>query len=63
MSRYEVTLADLRRFVDDTGYRTTAEKEGWFEIWTRTTYEKKVGADWRNPYLSQDDEHPVVCVS
>lgn len=63
MSQYEVTLSSFRRFVDDTGYRTTAEVEGWSWIWNGSSWEERADADWCNPYISQEDEHPVVCVS
>jgi len=55
MGRYEVTVAEFRRFVNATGYRTDAEKEGscWWDE----------GKNWRNLGFSQTDTHPVVCVS
>ena len=33
MSRYEVTVGEFRRFTEDTGYRTTAEQQGWSWDW------------------------------
>ncbi len=38
MSRHEVTVGGFRRFVNDTGYKTTAEREGG--AWIRT------GSEW-----------------
>jgi len=59
MGRYEVTVGQFRRFVAETGYKTDAEKGGY--CWT---WEKKRGANWRDTKLfSQDENHPVVCVS
>jgi formylglycine-generating enzyme required for sulfatase activity len=70
MDRHETTNHEFASFVQATGYRTTAEREGagWIyrggsEDWAYTT-----GADWRHP-LGPDssiDEvalHPVVLVS
>jgi formylglycine-generating enzyme required for sulfatase activity/tetratricopeptide (TPR) repeat protein len=62
MSQYEVTLGEFRQFVNATGYKTEAEKgdgclsykEGWDVL---------KEANWDNSYLSQNDNHPVVCVS
>jgi len=65
LGRHEVTRGQFRRFVDDRGYRTEAERDG------------KGGSAWVNGQLKQDprfvwngdlgfeqtDEHPVVNVS
>lgn len=64
MGRYEVTVAQFRQFVAETGYQTEAEKNG-----TARTYhpvrgwEETRGIHWRNPGFPQTDDHPVVCVS
>ncbi len=63
MDKYEVTVAQFRKFVEETGYRTDAEKVGWACAWTGNKVEKKEGASWRNPGFSQTDNHPVVDVS
>ncbi len=64
MAKYETTVAEFKRFVDATGYKTTAEREGnarglkkdgsWGDI---------DGLNWRNPGFEQASDHPVVCVS
>ena len=63
MSAHEVTVGQFRRFVEETGYRTDAEKEG--SCYTRSdgSWEDTEGASWVNPGFSQPDSHPVVCVS
>jgi formylglycine-generating enzyme required for sulfatase activity len=66
MCQYEVRVADFRRFVDDTGYVTTAERLGAVWIWTGSAFVRKPDANWRQPHFpfsDQDDYHPVVCVS
>jgi formylglycine-generating enzyme required for sulfatase activity len=60
---HEVTVGEFRRFVDDTGYRTTAEREAGASVLVGKAVEKKPNASWKKPYFSQDDRHPVVCVS
>jgi len=69
MSRTEVTVGEFRRFVNATRYKTEAEKEdgcyvyksGWFALVRWYHFVKDV--NWRNPYFSQNNNHPVVCVS
>jgi formylglycine-generating enzyme required for sulfatase activity/serine/threonine protein kinase len=62
----EVTVGQFRRFVDDTGYQTEAQKDGKGGLgWNDET--KKFGQNarytWQNPGFKQTDEHPVVNVS
>jgi len=46
----EVTKAQFAEFIDDTNYKTDAERAG-------------SPATWRNPGFSQRPDEPVVCVS
>jgi sulfatase modifying factor 1 len=51
LGKYEVSRGQFRRFVEDTTYKTEAEKAS----------EERT---WRNPgYFQQTDEHPVVYVT
>jgi formylglycine-generating enzyme required for sulfatase activity len=66
----EVTVAMFRTFVEDTGYETTAERQGWGKPWADRPNEmewpKVNGADWqhpRGPGSSAVDDHPVTQVS
>jgi formylglycine-generating enzyme required for sulfatase activity len=62
MGRYEVTVGEFRQFVNATGYRTDAEKKGSCYSWSSGG--KYInGVNWRSPGFSQNDNHPVVCVS
>ena len=67
MSRYEITVGQFRKFVEDTGYRTTAERQGWawslYSGGTYTSYRKDKEISWLTPGFRQNDLHPVVCVS
>ena len=64
IGKYEVTVAQFSRFVKATGYVTDAEKGGncytynnsRFWIWVEQR-------NWREPGFSQNENHPVVCVS
>jgi formylglycine-generating enzyme required for sulfatase activity/serine/threonine protein kinase len=62
----EVTRGQFRRFVDDAGYQTEAEKDGnggnrWNE--ENKKFEQNARYTWQNPGFEQTDEHPVVNVS
>jgi formylglycine-generating enzyme required for sulfatase activity len=66
----EVTVAMFRTFVEDTGYETTAERQGWGKPWAEGTGEQEwphiKGADWQHPHGPEStavDDHPVTQVS
>ncbi|MBQ1864925.1 MAG: formylglycine-generating enzyme family protein, partial [Thermoguttaceae bacterium] len=64
MQQYPVTRGDFAKFVEATGYKTTAEQKG--SAWGLDkdgTWKNIDGLNWRNPGFSQSDDHPVVCVS
>jgi formylglycine-generating enzyme len=69
VSAHEVTVGQFREFVDDTQYKTDAEKNGGSRYWDPEDGEFK-GPDpsktWRDPGFpgfKQTDDHPVTCVS
>ncbi len=66
LGRHEVTVGQFRAFVDATGYRTDAEKDGkggfgWNE--SAGKFEQDPRYSWRDPGFSQSDVHPVSNVS
>ena len=63
IGKYEVTVGQFKIFVNDAGYRTEAEKGDGCYTFTDTGLKKDSTKSWRSPGLSQDDQHPVVCVS
>lgn len=63
ISETEITVADFKKFVEQTSYVTDAEKdrgcayyEGGEPIWREQL-------NWRSPGFSQNDTHPAVCLS
>ena len=65
---YEVTVAEFGRFVDETGYRTDAEREPEEGCWTRefptrSEWEYTAGRSWRDLEYEIEGDQPVVCVS
>lgn len=72
IGKYEVSVGEFRRFVEETGYLTDAEKGAgdlggcWIYMQdNRPQWAYRAGATWRNPnpYLVDDDRYPVTCVS
>ena len=65
MSKYEVTVAEFRTFVEATDYRTDAEKEGTSYAWEIDKLVPKVGQNWRHDPEGSPatDNHPVINVS
>jgi formylglycine-generating enzyme required for sulfatase activity len=62
----EVTRGQFRLFVDETSYKTEAEKDGkggygWND--EAQNFEQNPRFTWQNPGFEQTDEHPVVNVS
>ena len=68
MSRYAVTVAEFRRFVEATGYRTNAETGSGSYIWNGSEFVTKEGVNWRhgvsgNVRPQSEKNHPVLHVS
>ncbi|MHB8861902.1 MAG: formylglycine-generating enzyme family protein [Pirellulaceae bacterium] len=68
LGRYEVTVEQFRRFVEETGYATDAEKGTGFQGafgWDRDTKDFKMNDkySWRSTGFAQSDSDPVVNVS
>jgi len=64
MGKYEVTVGQWRAFVEATGYKSEAEKEGWAYGWDKEKgWVKKEGIYWDRPGFAQADDSPVTCIS
>jgi formylglycine-generating enzyme required for sulfatase activity len=64
LGKYDVTRGQFSAFVNATGYKTDAEKEG--KSWGRRdgNWGEIAGANWKDPVLfKQTDEHPATCIS
>lgn len=64
IGKYEVTVNQFQKFVDDTGYLTASEKRGWVldidpAMGAAT---RRNGISWKNPGFEQNGKHPVVWV-
>ena len=60
MMETEVTVGMFKAFVKDTGYESKGDEPSG---WDRDGFRKDSKYSWRNPGFSQDDSHPVTCVS
>ncbi|MDZ7792059.1 MAG: SUMF1/EgtB/PvdO family nonheme iron enzyme [Xanthomonadales bacterium] len=67
LAKTEVTVGEFRRFNEATGYRTDAERNAGDNAgcysYKRGGFGWTAGTSWRDPGFSQNDSHPVVCVS
>jgi formylglycine-generating enzyme required for sulfatase activity len=63
MGRTEVTRGQFRRFVEDTGYETTADLRGYAGGMTKEGWRWVEGLNWQSAGIDQTDDHPVVQVS
>lgn len=66
MSRTEVTVVQFRRFVEDSGYVTDAERLGTGcngLVLPSGEVRRDPQWIWSSPGFFQTDQHPVVCVS
>ncbi|WP_433386159.1 formylglycine-generating enzyme family protein [Micromonospora sp. KLBMP9576] len=68
IDRFPVTVGEYARFVQDTDYRTEAERRGFGLIYTERGWVERAGVTWRTPggpgTGGQDlNEHPVVHVA
>jgi len=64
---YEVTVEQFRRFVEETGYLTEAERDGtggWgCSLEQGRCFGRSTEYSWRDPGYPQSDLHPVVNVT
>jgi len=63
LGRTEVTVAQWRSFARESGYVSWAEQGHGGLVRTSQGLKIKPDANWKNPYILQDDNHPVVLVS
>lgn len=59
IGRLEVTRGEFASFVRETGHVAGNS----CRVWDGSKWAERVGASWRSPGFTQNDRHPVVCVS
>ena len=59
MGKYDVTRGEFAKFVNETRY----DAGNSCYVFTTSGWKNLNGSNWRNPGFSQDDTHPVTCVS
>ncbi len=68
MSKYEVSVLEFRQFIEDSGYRTDAEKGDGSNVWDGSTWSMRSGINWRYGVSGSirpqsEENHPVIHVS
>ena len=63
IAKTPVTVAQFRRFVTATGYKTSAEKVGAGYVLRDRQWAFTPGASWQKPGFVQRDDHPAVMLS
>ena len=65
LGAHEVTVGQFRRFMNETGHKTEAERDGgaFFLNSERSAAKRDPKLTWQAPGWKQDDNHPVVCVT
>ncbi len=63
MGKHEITVGEFRSFINDTDYKTDADREGGCYYLTGNGWIKDNDKTWREPGFLQSDRYPVVCVS
>ncbi len=63
IGKYEVTVGEFKKFVDQTDYKTTAEESGGLIFWYGTEWKKDKYRNWKSPGFSLTDRHSVVGIS
>jgi len=63
LGKFPVTVGQFKKFVEETGYVTDAEKGiGAWQFW-KGAWVVRPDGNWKNPYFKQGEDHPVVSVS
>ncbi len=66
IGKYEVTVAEFEKFIEETGYKTQDDKDGKGYVYDGSAWKEVYGATWRHDVagnLQTDNRHPVMRVS
>ncbi len=64
IGKYGVTVGEFKQFVNETGYKTVAEVQGWGWGYdsSKKHWSKKTGLSWMTPGYQVSDDYPVTMV-
>jgi len=64
IATYEVTVAEFRQFVADTGFRSLAETDGQQKATKEMVEQGKIPCpNWKGHWFEQTDRHPAVWIA
>jgi len=63
IAKYEVTVAQFRKFAEVAGYVTDAERDKGAYIYDSVKWVAEPDANWKNPHIPQTATHPVVHIT
>jgi len=63
IAKYPVTVYLFKKFIDETGYKTTAELNKKASAFNGINWKTDPKFNWKNPFFKIDDNMPVVCIS
>ena len=63
IGKNEVTVGEFGKFVNATGYKTTAETDGGADVFDGTRMVHDSSACWRKVNFKQNNDHPVIFIS
>ena len=63
IGKYEVTVSEFEKFVNETGYISDAEKRGGCFGKVGYKWRKRRDFNWSKVDFPQTDRHPAVCIS
>jgi formylglycine-generating enzyme len=68
LCKYAVTLVEFKKFIEESGYKTDAEKANSSSIWDGKEWKDKEGINWRHGVSGterppEEYNHPVLHVS
>jgi len=63
LGKYEVTVAEFRQLVKETGYKPVIGRDRVAHGWDGNKYGPRPGITWENPGFDSGEDHPVGHVS
>jgi len=68
IGKYEVTVGQFRKFIEATGYKTSADLNGGSYLWNGSQWKLQADVNWEHDALGfkrpeSEENHPVIHVS